>query len=147
MSSKSISAAVEKALQDIAKKVGTKYVDVGFLAGAKYSDGTPVAQVAFWNEFGHAGEHPSPPRPFFRNCIGAHGGEWPGELGRAVKAANGDGAKALAVMGEAIAGEIQESITSLTSPALAASTIQRKGFNKPLIDTGQMLRSVDFEVK
>ncbi len=147
MSSKSISASVEKALADIARKVGTKHVDVGFLAGAKYPDGTPVAQVAFWNEFGHSGTHPAPPRPFFRTCIAEHGGEWPGELGRAVKAANGDGAKALAVMGETIAGEIQESITALTSPALAESTIHSKGFDKPLVDTGQMLRSVDFEVK
>jgi len=50
-------------------------------------------------------------------------------------------------MGELIQGELQGSIRDLTSPALAASTVRAKGFDKPLIDSGVMLRSVDFEVK
>ena len=43
---------VMKALEDIARKMGGGEVAVGFMEGATYPDGTPVAAVAFWNEFG-----------------------------------------------------------------------------------------------
>lgn len=45
-----------KALEDIAKRMGGGEVSVGFLANATYPDGTPVAAVAFWNEFGTSRE-------------------------------------------------------------------------------------------
>ena len=35
-----------------AGKGGVKSVQVGFFSTAKYQDGTPVAAVAAWNEFG-----------------------------------------------------------------------------------------------
>lgn len=43
---------VMKALEDIARKMGGGSVSVGFMNGATYPDGTPVAAVAFWNEYG-----------------------------------------------------------------------------------------------
>ena len=52
-----------------------------------------------------------------------------------------------ALAGEAIAGQLRQSIVDTNSPALAESTIRRKGFSKPLVDTGHMLQSVDYEVK
>jgi len=42
---------------------GSLKVRVGIFESAKYEDGTPVAAVAFWNEYGTAN---IPPRPF---CI------------------------------------------------------------------------------
>jgi len=53
---------------------------------------------------------------------------------------------ALARMGEGIAGQLRESIQSTNSPPLAESTIEAKGFEKPLIDTGHMWNSVAYEV-
>ena len=52
-----------KILADIGGKAQGS-VDVGFMSGATYPDGTSVAQVAFWNEFGHGGRLPPPP-PFY----------------------------------------------------------------------------------
>ena len=43
------SDAVMKALEEIARKMGGGEVAVGFMEGATYPDGTPVAAVAFWN--------------------------------------------------------------------------------------------------
>jgi len=40
------------------------------------------------------------------------------------------------------AGDVGKAIQSVTSPPLAASTVARKGFDKPLIDTGLMFQSV-----
>ena len=49
-----------------AGKGGVSGVKVGFFSTAKYQDGTPVAAVAAWNEFG---TKTIPERPFFRNAL------------------------------------------------------------------------------
>lgn len=145
--SMTVAENVQRKLQDIARKMAAGNVKVGFLADSPlstYPDGTPVAAVAFWNEFGTS---TSPPRPYFRTMISKEAPSWPGKMVQAYKATNGDGAKVLALMGEDISAALQESITELTSPKLAESTIARKGFDKPLVDTGQMLRAVTYEVE
>ena len=50
-------------------------VQIGFLAGATYPDGTSVPMVAALNEFGVPSRN-QPPRPFFRNMIAAKSNEW-----------------------------------------------------------------------
>ena len=136
---------LEKALTDIGNKMHGA-VSVGFLAGATYPDGTPVAAVAFWNEFGVL-EHNQPPRPFFRNMISEEKGTWPGKMAKAAKATNYDGPKVLGAIGEDIKGSLQKSINDFSSPPLSPVTIARKGFSKPLIDTAVMLNSVGSEVE
>lgn len=88
-----------------------------------------------------------PPRPFFRTMLEQDAPGWGEAVAKTLKASDYDAAATLGKMGELIKGELQESIRTLTSPALAASTIREKGFEKPLIDSGHMLQSVDFEVK
>ena len=137
---------VSKALEEIAKRMGGGEVAVGFMEGATYPDGTPVAAVAFWNEFGHAGPFPAPPRPFFRNMIAAESPGWPKKMAALAKATDYDGDKVLALMGEDIKGALQQSINDFQTPGLAPSTIEEKGFAKPLIDTSHMLNSIAYEV-
>jgi superfamily II DNA or RNA helicase len=52
----------------------------------------------------------------------------------------------LRIVGEDIQGALIQSINDFTSPALAASTIARKGFDKPLIDTAVMVNSTGIKV-
>lgn len=142
---------VMKALEDIARKMGGGEVSVGFMAGATYPDGTPVAAVAFWNEFGKGvkskeGDYCQMPRPFFRRMIAKESPTWPGKMAKLAKATDYDGDKVLALMGEDIKGALQQSINEFQSPPLAPSTIEAKGFAKPLIDTSHMLNSVTYEV-
>lgn len=132
---------VEKALKGIAKKMGGS-VEVGFLEGATYPDGTPVAAVASWNEYGTS---TSPPRPFFREMIAKESPSWPDKLAAAYKH-TGDGKKALALMGEDIEGALKQSINDFQGEPLADSTVARKGFNKPLIDTAVMVNSTGYRV-
>jgi hypothetical protein len=117
-------------------------VNVGFLEGATYPDGTPVAAVAFWNEYGSSG----PPRPFFRSMIEEEKPTWGGKVAKLAKATDYDGAKILALMGEDIQGALIQSINDFTTPGLAQSTIDRKGFDKPLIDEAIMVNSTGYEV-
>lgn len=116
---------------------------VGFLEGATYPNGTPVAAVAAWNEYG---TRTIPARPFFRNMIAAKSKEWPDGIATQLRLTRYDVALTLQRTGAAIRGQLQLSIRSTNTPPNAPSTIAKKGFNNPLIDTGHMLNSVDYEV-
>lgn len=136
---------VMAALEAIAKRMGGGNVEVGFMAGATYPDGTPVAAVAFWNEYGNP-EQNRPPRPFFRLMIAKESQTWPKKMAALAKATDYDGPRVLALMGEDIKGALQQSINDLTEPALSPVTVAAKGFAKPLIDTSHMLNSTDYKV-
>lgn len=134
------------ALAAIGRKLATQpTLRVGFLNGATYPDGTSVPMVAAIQEFG-APSRGIPPRPFFRNMVAAHSHEWPAKLGQALQNAGMNPTQAMGQMGALISGELRQSIADTNDPPLAASTIKRKGFAKPLVDTGHMLGSIDFEV-
>lgn len=121
-----------------------KKVRVGFLEGATYPDGTNVAQVAFWNEYG---TDTAPPRPFFRDMIKAKSGTWSAGVAVQLKANNMDVGKALDSAGEHIQDQLVESINEFSTPANAAATVAKKGFNKPLAYKEHMRNSVKYEVK
>lgn len=120
-------------------------VRVGFLSNARYPDGKPVAMIAAIQEYGAPGAG-IPPRPFFRNMVADKRGEWPAAIRGLLKSTGNDAVKTLDLTGAAIAGQLRESIINTNSPPLAPSTIARKGFAKPLVDTGHMLQSIDHEV-
>lgn len=131
-------------LADIGKKMHGS-VSVGFLAGATYPEsGIPVAQVAFWNEYGTTN---TPSRPFFRTMIARESPGWGLLIARAAKHYEYNAATVLQFMGTKIAEELQQSIRGWDTPGNAPSTIAEKGFDNPLLRTGHMQNSVDFEVK
>lgn len=138
---------MQAALDRIAAKLTkASKVKVGFLEGSTYPDGTSVPMVAAINEFG-APLRGQPPRPFFRTMVAEKSAGWPEAVAANLKAADYDAAAAMARVGEGIKGQLQQSIVDLTQPPLAGSTIKGKGFDKPLVDTGHMLDSVDYEVE
>lgn len=113
---------VTRKLKEIAQKM-SGHVNVGFLEGATYPDGTPVAAVAFWNEYGHGGPFPSPPRPYFRTMIAKEKPTWGGKVASLAKVTGDDGPKILALMGEDIDGALKQSIVELVAPALSPTTL------------------------
>ncbi|MEK0228526.1 hypothetical protein WMC70_10975 [Klebsiella variicola] len=138
--------AMEKKLAEIADNLGEERVlKVGILKGASYPDGTSVAMVAAANEFGDPSAN-RPPRPFFRSMIAECSPQWPEEISKILKATGYDGKATFSLMGERIAGQLQNSIRETYDPPLSPRTVRRKGFDKPLIDTSHMLNSVSYEV-
>lgn len=131
--------ALMRRLSEIAESMGGGSVSVGFMEEATYPDGTPVAAVAYWNEYGDSNR---PPRPFFRRMIAEESPSWTRKMARLAKATDYDGPRVMGLMGEDISGALQQSINEFSEPALAESTIAKKGFEKPLIDTGHMLNSI-----
>lgn len=134
-----------KRLAELAAQAATAKVRVGIIEQANYdgSDGESVAQVAFWNEYGTA---TVPPRPFFRNTIAEHKDEWLKQAAEMLEANGGDVRQALADIGEVVKGQIKMTIQDFREPPNAAATVKQKGFDKPLIDTGTLWRSIDCEV-
>lgn len=111
-------------LDEIAKQIGggKHELRVGFLEGATYPDesGTPVAQVAWWLNFG---TKTAPPRMFFSNMVKTKSPKWGDALAKILKQNDFDVAKSLAIMGEGIAGQLQQSIIELDAPALSPITL------------------------
>ncbi len=107
------------------------------------------------NRFGH--EYPAiPPRNFVRNLQDKHFlkpvfGTFRKEIlagfGKG-KTGHVDRAALMEKVGVLAKGAVQRSMRDSNSYAAnAPSTIARKGSARPLIDTGNLIRSVDFEVK
>jgi len=142
-----------KALELLAVKAKNSAVlNVGFPHGATEPDGQATALVAFINEFGRMvhskdGDYYQMPRPFFRQMIDKHKDHWGEDLGKLLKSHDYDAVVALKLLGEGMVGELVLSIQELTSPPLAPSTIKKKGFSKPLIDSSKMWKSATLWVE
>jgi hypothetical protein len=134
----------EKALADIVEEIshpGT--VRIGFLEGATAPNGDSIPTRAALNEFGHGNV---PPRPFFRNMIHDKSPTWPAAISLNLQLTNNNVEQTLRRVGEGISAQLTASILDLWSPPLAASTIKRKGFDKPLIEHGDMINAIGYEV-
>jgi len=168
---------LKKRLAELAEKLSSgAEVRVGFLEGAKYDDGEPVAMVAAIQEFG-APSVGIPPRPFFRNMISEKKDGWGEAVAASLRATDFDSEKALRLVGSGIANQLQESIEETNSPPLSPVTLMLRSLypvrsegvtmrrqvvearmlvelgeqpgsvnTKPLEWTHQMINSVDFEV-
>ena len=128
-------------------KALSKYKDmnaslrVGVLENATYPDGTPVAMVAFWNEYG---TKTAPVRSFFRSTVSNNKKNWVLSIQNLVKMHEPE--KAMGLMGEHIKDQIVQSIIGWSEPPNAPYTVKKKGFNNPLVQTGQLSRSISYEV-
>lgn len=133
---------LDEELRRLGRKIGRgAALRVGFLEDAAYPDGRSVALVAAANNFGTAR---IPARPFFSNMVADKSPAWGRTLANLIERHGVE--KAMNLMGEGIKSQLQESIRETNEPPLAESTIERKGFDKPLIETSNMINSVDYEV-
>ena len=163
-------------LKELAKKVSTPgTLNVGFLEGATYPDGTPVATIAAIQNFGAPGRG-IPPRPFFTHMIEKNADGWGPLLAQQLDATDYDAQKALGRVGLVMEGQLRESIVETNDPPLSPVTVMLRHMfgnhpeevtgsdvgeaarrvaagesaggasTKPLVWTGVMLNSVSSEV-
>ena len=134
---------MEKLRAIAAKVTEVDQVRIGFFANAKYPNGTSVPMVAAMNEYGTS---KTLARPFFRTMIAEKSPGWGASLGE-IAVNNGlHAGKTMALMGEGIAGQLQDAIVAFDSVPLADATVEAKGFKKQLIDTAVMINAVGYEV-
>ena len=117
-------------------------VRVGVLENATYPDGTPVAMVAFWNEYG---TRTSPVRAFFRTTVSEQKKNWVLSVQNLMKIHN-DPKQVMGLIGVHMQEQIVQSINTWSDPPNSAYTIAKKGSSKPLIETGVLMRSIKSEV-
>ncbi|QGP57365.1 hypothetical protein PsalMR5_04884 (plasmid) [Piscirickettsia salmonis] len=130
--------------------INTRTLKVGFFNGVKNDDkenSPTIAAIARANEFG-VPEKNIPARPFMQQTLEAHGfykRSLAIRLGRVIRGTRSlDGQ--LMVVGEKMASDIKQTITSGNFSANALNTIAKKGSDKPLIDLGNMRANVSFRI-
>ena len=125
-----------------------RVVNVGVPEGKREEDGTPVAMIAAVHEFGSPSQG-IPERPFLRVAVQRNRQKYV-RLNRInlVKMLRGQATveQALGQLGEMAKGDVQTEIRSGDFAPLKAATIKRKGSSRPLIDTGQMVQSIAWEL-
>ena len=126
-------------------------VGIGVLRSSgvyKGAENMTVAQVAAIHEFGSK-DGSIPERSFMRTAVFENKGSINKLIkGLAVKITDGAMGrdKALGIIGEYVKGLIKNRIRSGPFVPNAPETIRRKGSSKPLIDTGQLINSIDWEL-
>lgn len=138
---------VWKKLQQKLKRE-SKEVEIGWW-NSMHPTGVPVAQVAAWNEEGHytAGMYNgySPPRPFisvdFRKFVEKNMPKYAAYLTNVMQGNMTSSAMYNTIKQELVDG-MKEIILEFDDPANRPLTVQLKGFNDPLIDTGTMYDTV-----
>lgn len=117
-----------------------------------HSSGFPTAQIAKWNEEGHktGGGGISPPRPMIRVGAAPKVEKLVGETVRnsltRIVLGDSDWKEELERIGQGAEKILKKEIEDWTTPPNRPLTIKLKGFNDPLIDTGQMLDQVTYRV-
>lgn len=133
--------------QQMLKDLAKLEVRIGFQHGqATEEDGTDICDVAAWNELGTI---KSPSRPFLRKSVDENE-EKINHFLQSKKADLLQGKSAEQVLKEIGLFQkdlIQEKITEGSFTPNAASTVRKKGSNKPLVDTGRMRQSVNYVIK
>jgi hypothetical protein len=120
--------------------------NVAARVGVRGEDGEDLVTIAAANEFGTA---TIPERSFLRSTVDEGRAKYAKLLRQAVERMV-DGVPvplAMGVVGETLVGDVQRKIRNRIPPPNAPSTIARKGSDVPLIDTGRLRQSIDYELE
>lgn len=145
-----ITAAGEKFLKEL-QELSQMQVRVGFQRGKKHKGkgkraGADLVDIALCNELG---TDTIPSRPFLAQTVA--------QQGEAIKQASAElvvqvvegkmkGKQALKNIGVLVKGAVQHQMVEGEFVPNAPSTVQRKGSDKPLIDTGQLRQGVSYQI-
>lgn len=133
------------------QKMNNKRIRIGILnESLKNAEGITILEYAIYNEYGTRNMSA---RPFFREATERSDNER--EIkdyieSQIEKIVNSKGryssTEALNSIGEYVRGKVIDSIKNGSWANNMPSTIKKKGRNTPLIDDGDLIRSIEFEV-
>ena len=140
-------------LDKIIKRLSERVVKVGYFPNSVYEDGTPVAYIAATHEYGSVIKR-IPPRPTLSPALEKEREQNIESIKRGFNSAvegrmNID--DVLEQLALSSSGAVVREISSLTDPPLSPYTIEQrkkkhhagKASNKPLVDSGIMIQSVN----
>lgn len=132
-------AQILKRLQDSSITVGL-HKDTG-----SYENGASVVDVGMWNEYGTPD---IPERSFLRSTIAANRNKYQGAFKKAYLEAIRGGMNlraSAAFIGNTARDDIKQKIEDIKDPGNAPSTIAKKGFDNPLIETRKLWGSIKWK--
>ena len=133
-------------MDQILKRLQDSSITVGLHKDAgSYDNGSTVVEVGAWNEFGTA---KIPERSFLRSTIAENRAKYQREFQKAYLEAISGGMNlraAAGFIGNVARDDIKAKIESISSPGNAPSTIAKKGFDNPLIETRKLYESVKWK--
>ena len=144
-------------VQKLFKATNTKYIKVGILGStaAREQGGLNNAEIGLIQEFGRVEKPRIPPRSFLRMPLTTHLKDEiekckdfkKENIERAIEAGEAEIlVKKLGALGEKIVLEAFKTSGDGKWEANAAYTVAMKGSSKPLIDTGELRKSITSEV-
>lgn len=143
------STKIDELLKEMKEVAANTELKIGILEGSTTPEGQSIPEYAFENEYGGA----APPRPFMRTTSRTHGKEWSKKVASLIEGLNYNFSDALQVVGDIASKDMQQTIQTWPKmPPNSPKTIARKkalGYNpydQPLVASGEMLRSIHFEV-
>lgn len=135
------SREIKQLLERVTVTVGIHEQD----ASRKIDDGLSNAVLGFWHEYGTSR---APQRSFLRSTYDRKEDEYrrffKAAMARAAR--RGKRIRALDLVGMKIAADVKETIRAHIPPPNAPETIAKKGSSTPLIDSGELLNSIDYQV-
>ncbi|MDH0869755.1 hypothetical protein [Agrobacterium pusense] len=136
-----------------AKLKGPSQIKVGLPKGEADQDNI---MKGIWNHFGTRGGAsgggwggPIPERPFLSNAMRANRNAYRSAMkSSASKILRGEVPlrQVLSKLGIKAQGDVQEEITSLSSPPNSPVTIELKGSSNPLIDSGELRAAITWKI-
>lgn len=136
---------LQRTIREALRASNVNSLQVGFFKSARYPDGTQVAAVAAFNEFGTKN---IPERPFFRQALRKSRDGVREIVATEIDSKKLEVGRGLAgQIGAHVAGEVQRRIVDLRDPPNAPITVARKGSSNPLVDTGQLRTSATWRVE
>ena len=145
VSTKLTDMGIDKVLENV-MELGGKQVKVGIQAGSGSHDGVDILDIAIYNHFGTRN---IPSRPFISDCFDKNQGQISEAKKRIVyRVMDGMPASAgLAQLGQWYQDVLKGHIRNGGWVPNAPATVKRKGSSRPLIDTGQLVNSVRWEIE
>lgn len=151
---KDIDRGWDRIKRELGHNRGKAHVAVGILAkdaarttgDAAYIDNPTLGAI---HEFGSSDGH-IPERSFIRATVDANVDKYRRLMSRLLsRVVMGylEDRKVLSILGARIRADIVNRINAGIEPKLADSTADKKGSSKPLIDTGNLKRSINYEVR
>lgn len=117
-------------------------------AAQRTTSGPDNIQIGIWNEFGTA-DGRVPERSFLRGTVDQNAEKY-AKVKEKLAGQVVDGhlalESALALLGEVVVKDVRARIVAGIPPPNAPSTVAAKGSSTPLINTGQLVRSITYQV-
>jgi hypothetical protein len=134
------------------RTLGTLVLEAG-IVGSDANDphgdsGLTNGEIGALLEFGTQDGH-IPARHWLRGALRQQDFlvRWLAEAARSVVAGSSSPESALALVGQRLVHTIKDNISNGIEPGNADATIRKKGFNYPLVDTGELVRHISSLVR